>query len=55
MVTIILAVGIGIFLVVDLSCGVLLSIINKKQGAHKFVFPGYSIHAYYKYKKEHIK
>ena len=49
-------IAIIIFLVVDLSCGTLLTIVNKKQGErYNFIFPGYSIYAYYKYKKEHIK
>jgi hypothetical protein len=54
---ILLAIAIGIFLIVDITCGALLTIICKKQKkkVYQFIFPGYSIYAYYKYKKEHIK
>ena len=54
--TVILAIAIGIFLVVDLACGFLMSVVlKKKKEIHQYIFPGYSIYSYYKYKKDHIK
>jgi hypothetical protein len=53
----ILTIGIIIVLAIDLGCFLLLSKVKGPWGVsnHQFRLPCYSIYAYYKYKKEHIK